>query len=126
MATNDAVDLLDLVDDVVLVLKAGKTTAHAADRAAEMLERRRSHVLGVAITGVDSRNSDDYYYYYGSYYYDGEGNRKSRRAAARKAKDGGRRRWFARKSAEDRPDDAETDVEVIVELTDDATRDGAR
>ncbi|NNC78916.1 MAG: hypothetical protein HKN94_02070 [Acidimicrobiales bacterium] len=86
LATNDAVDLLDLVDDVVLVLKAGKTTAHAADRASEMLERRRSHVLGVAITGVDSRSSDDYYYYHGSYYYDGDGNRRNRRAANKNAK----------------------------------------
>ena len=67
LATNDAVDLLDLVDDVVLVLRAGKTTIHAADRAAEILERRRAHVLGLALTAVDARSSDEYYYY-GSYY----------------------------------------------------------
>lgn len=67
LATNDAVDLLDLVDDVVLVIRAGKTTMHAADRAAEVLDRRRSHVLGVAITDVDARHSADYYYY-GGYY----------------------------------------------------------
>ena len=66
LATNDAVDLLDLVDDVVLVMRAGKTTTHAADRAVEILDRRRSHVLGVAITDVDSRHSADYYY--GGYY----------------------------------------------------------
>lgn len=68
LATNDAVDLLDLVDDVILVVRAGKTTMQAADRAAEVLDRRRSHVLGIAITDVDSRNSDDYYHYYGGYY----------------------------------------------------------
>lgn len=67
LATNDAVDLLDLVDDVVLVMRAGKTTMHAADRAAEILDRRRAHVLGVAITDVDARHSADYYYY-GGYY----------------------------------------------------------
>lgn len=67
LATNDAVDLLDLVDDVVLVMRAGKTTTHAADRAAEVLDRRRAHVLGIAITDVDSRHSADYYYY-GGYY----------------------------------------------------------
>ena len=67
LATNDAIDLLDLVDDVVLVLRAGKTTVHAADRAAEILERRRAHVLGLALTAVDARSSDEYYYY-GSYY----------------------------------------------------------
>ena len=66
LATNDAVDLLDLVDDVILVVRAGKTTMQAADRAAEVLDRRRSHVLGIAITDVDSRHSGDYYY--GGYY----------------------------------------------------------
>ena len=70
LATNDAVELLDLVDDVLLVTRAGKTTIQAADRAAELLERRRSHVLGVVITDVDARNSSDYYYYSGSYYED--------------------------------------------------------
>ena len=70
LATNDAVELLDLVDDVLLVTRAGKTTIQAADRAVELLERRRSHVLGVVITDVDARNSSDYYYYNGSYYED--------------------------------------------------------
>lgn len=69
LATNDAVDLLDLVDDVVLVVRAGKSTLQGADRAAEMLERRRAHVLGVAISDVSNRHSVDYYYYDG--YYDG-------------------------------------------------------
>ncbi len=68
LATNDAVDLLDLVDDVVLVVRAGKTAMHAADRAAEVLDRRNAHVLGVVITDVDARTSTDAYYYYGGYY----------------------------------------------------------
>lgn len=67
LATNDAVDLLDLVDDVILVTRAGKTTIQAADRAAEILDRRRAHVLGVAITDIDSSTSSDYYGY-GEYY----------------------------------------------------------
>ena len=70
LATNDAIDLLDLVDDVVLVVRAGKSTLQGADRAAEMLERRRAHVLGVAITDVNGRHSADYYYYDG--YYEGD------------------------------------------------------
>ncbi len=65
LATNDAVDLLDLVDDVVLVMRSGKTTMQAADRAAEVLDRRRAHVLGVVITDVDAGHSADYYYYGG-------------------------------------------------------------
>lgn len=77
LATNDAVDLLDLVDDVVLVMRAGKTTMQAADRAAETLDRRRAHVLGVAITDVDARHSADYYYY-GGYYDEAPSNAKRR------------------------------------------------
>lgn len=77
LATNDAVDLLDLVDDVVLVMRAGKTTMQAADRAAETLDRRRAHVLGVTITDVDARHSADYYYYGG--YYDEAPSKSKRR-----------------------------------------------
>ena len=69
LATNDAVELLDLVDDVVLVTRAGQTTMQAADRAAEVLERRRAHVLGVVISDVDAGHSADYSYY-GGYYED--------------------------------------------------------
>ena len=70
LATNDAVDLLDLVDDVVLVVRAGRTTVQSADRAVEALDRRRAHVVGIAITGVDSSTAEEYYYY-GSYYHEG-------------------------------------------------------
>jgi len=83
LATNDAVDLLDLVDDVLLVIRAGKTTIQAADRAAEILDRRQAHVLGVAITAVDARNSADYYYY-GGYYDEGETSAKTRIPFARR------------------------------------------
>ena len=100
LATNDAVDLLDLVDDVILVLRSGKTTLQAADRAAEMLERRRSHVLGIALTGIDARSSDDYYYYYGSYYDDrGPDSDESKR----------KRFWF-RGRADGQDESAELDV----------------
>ncbi len=67
LATNDAVDLLDLANDVIVVLRAGKSTLHAADRAAEILERRRAHLLGVAMTDVSARHTTDYYYYDGYY-----------------------------------------------------------
>ncbi|MGI9606335.1 MAG: hypothetical protein ACR2P0_09385 [Acidimicrobiales bacterium] len=70
LATNDAVDLLDLVDDVILVVRGGATKLQAADRAAEVLERRRAHVLGVAITA--SNTSGVEYYRYGSYYTEDE------------------------------------------------------
>lgn len=81
LATNDAVDLLDLADDVLLVMRAGRTTLQAADRAAELLDRRRAHVLGVVISDVDARHSIDYYYYGG--YYDESRSKKSQRRTGR-------------------------------------------
>ena len=84
LATNDAVDLLDLVDDVVLVARAGKTTMQAADRASEILERRKAHVLGVVITDVDARNSTDYYYYGG--YYDESGSKSNSKRFGKRSK----------------------------------------
>ncbi len=84
LATNDAVDLLDLADDVVLVIRAGQTTLQGADRAAEILERRRAHVLGIAISDVSARHSTGLYYdgYYGDEYYDDDSDSESRRGAA--------------------------------------------
>ncbi len=104
LATNDAIDLLDLVDDVVLVLRAGKTTVHAADRAAEILERRRAHVLGLALTAVDARSSDEYYYY-GSYY-----------SEERSAPSEPKRRLFSGRNADvdiDLADDGESEIDDL-------------
>jgi Mrp family chromosome partitioning ATPase len=102
LATNDAVDLLDLVDDVVLVMRAGKTTMHAADRAVEVLDRRRAHVLGVALTDVDARHSADYYYYGG--YYDDSSKTPGRFA-----------RW--RRGADIDLDEAAVDLDEAADLT---------
>lgn len=86
LATNDAVDLLDLADDIILVTRAGKTKLQAADRAAEILERRQSHVLGVVLTDVDSRTSTDYYYY-GGYYDETGASTKDRNPLNRRRND---------------------------------------
>lgn len=106
LATNDAIDLLDLVDDVILVLRAGQTTLQAADRAVETLERRRSHVLGLAVSDIDAGSSDDYHYYYGGYDYreSRPRDRQTRESRSRRSEeastDGRRRRWFRRRSAD--------------------------
>ena len=63
LTTNDAAELLTVVDHVVLVIAAGQTTAESAARASEILERRGALPLGVAIIGArDMPNSSDYYY----------------------------------------------------------------
>ncbi len=63
LTTNDAAELLSVVDHVVLVVSAGNTKAEAAARASELLERRGCAPLGVALVGTrDVPNSSDYYY----------------------------------------------------------------
>ena len=63
LTTNDAAELLGVVDHVVLVVSAGSTKAEAAARAAELLERRGRPPLGVALAGTrDVPNSSEYYY----------------------------------------------------------------
>ncbi len=74
LATNDAADILPEADQVVLVGRAGRTTKEAADRAAELLDRRKAPIVGVVLTAASEGVGGRYYYYYGakSYYLDDE------------------------------------------------------
>lgn len=51
LATSDASHLFSEVDTVLLVARAGKTTAEVAERASELLSRMRAPVVGVALNG---------------------------------------------------------------------------
>jgi len=63
LTTSDAADLLSAVDHVVLVVRSGHTSAEAASRAIELLERRGKVPLGVALVGTrDVPSSAEYYY----------------------------------------------------------------
>jgi Mrp family chromosome partitioning ATPase len=64
LTTNDAIDLVEMVDLVVLIAGVGRTTHEAAFRAAEMLQRRDAPVAGVALVGADETPTYHYYYYY--------------------------------------------------------------
>lgn len=68
LTTNDANDVLDAADLVVVVSRAGRTTRETADRCAEALERRRAPVLGVVLVAAADAPSGRYYY--GDYYLD--------------------------------------------------------
>jgi Mrp family chromosome partitioning ATPase len=72
LATNDAADILPEADQVILVGRAGRTTKEAADRAAELLDRRKAPIVGVVLTAASEGVGGRYYYYYGvkSYYLD--------------------------------------------------------
>lgn len=51
LAVSDATELLPMVDAVIVVGRAGKTTSDSAGRAAELLSRFQAPVLGVALVG---------------------------------------------------------------------------
>jgi len=63
LTTNDATDVLEAADQVVMVFGAGRTTREAADRAGELLERRGASILGAVLIGArDVPNAREYYY----------------------------------------------------------------
>ena len=64
LSTNDALDVLPVADQVVVVARAGRTTDESADRAAEKLERLGAPVAGVILVGASSSTGSRYYYYY--------------------------------------------------------------
>jgi Mrp family chromosome partitioning ATPase/capsular polysaccharide biosynthesis protein len=72
LTTNDAAEILGLADMVVVAARADRTTGDAADRAAELLERRDAHVVGAVLVGARSGRSGRYYYYAQNSYYDGD------------------------------------------------------
>jgi capsular exopolysaccharide synthesis family protein len=54
-------ELVTLADAVVVVCRSGRTTASAADRCAELLERLGAPTLGVVLVGVPTGPFADYY-----------------------------------------------------------------
>ncbi len=81
LTTNDAAELLDVTDHVVLVVSAGVTKADTAARASELLERRGRAPLGVALVGArDVPNASDYYYDDDDPYLEPSGRRRRRAA----------------------------------------------
>ena len=67
LVANDAVDLLDVVDDVVLVVRAGRTSIRSARQAVQQIELRGGKILGAVMVGsYDLTRMEAYYadYYY--------------------------------------------------------------
>ena len=72
LVKSDAVALATMVDEVVLVLRAGQTSHEEAQIARQYLESVRGHVVGVILNAVNSRNARYGYGY--SYSYAGDGS----------------------------------------------------
>jgi Mrp family chromosome partitioning ATPase/capsular polysaccharide biosynthesis protein len=64
LTTNDASELLSVVDMVVMITRSAKTTKESADRAAELLERFRAPVVGGVLVAAANAPTRQYYYYY--------------------------------------------------------------
>jgi capsular exopolysaccharide synthesis family protein len=79
LAASDATHLFPLVDAVLVVGRAGQTTAEAAQRTTELLLRLGAPVIGVALNGATEhvlRRG------YSEYYYRGTDGRRQRRSVA--------------------------------------------
>lgn len=77
LTTNDASELLSEVDQVLLVVRCGKTKVDAARRTAEILERFEAPVLGVVMNDSDESPAAQYYYGYST-----DSEKKGRRRSA--------------------------------------------
>jgi Mrp family chromosome partitioning ATPase len=65
LTTNDASELLSETDQVLLVVRSGKTKVESARRVTEVLERFNAPVIGVVMN--DSTEAQTAQYYYGIY-----------------------------------------------------------
>ncbi|MEX0666274.1 MAG: P-loop NTPase [Acidimicrobiia bacterium] len=62
LATDDTSPLIPRIDEVLVVCRAGVTTAEAARRASELLSRLGASVAGVALVGVTATATPRGYY----------------------------------------------------------------
>lgn len=79
LAVSDPAVLAPAMDGVLLVLRPGKTTLHAARQAIEQLRRVNARLIGVVLNGVKANGNSYSYYYHNEYpikYYSGEKEEK--------------------------------------------------
>jgi succinoglycan biosynthesis transport protein ExoP len=77
-AVTDSVVLSNLVDGVVLVIRAGETPRPIVKNGISQLKSVDSHILGAVLNAVDtSKHNTNYYQYY--YYYYGEEHKRRKR-----------------------------------------------
>ncbi|HOX04609.1 MAG TPA: polysaccharide biosynthesis tyrosine autokinase [Candidatus Paceibacterota bacterium] len=80
LAADDTSSLAPKVDGVLFVVRSGYTSARMARAALDLLEQRRTSILGLVFNRAATTSSEYYYYYrYSDYYHSKPGSRKSRR-----------------------------------------------
>lgn len=65
--SNDPIDLLSAVDEVVLVVRAGRSTVKSLEDTMELLQMHHAPVMGVVLIGTTGTR--EMYAYYASYYH---------------------------------------------------------
>ena len=73
LTTNDAAELLSETDEILFVVRTGKTTRLAAQRLAELFARMDAPILGVVLNDSAETPAAQYYY---SYYLDSSDKKK--------------------------------------------------
>jgi Mrp family chromosome partitioning ATPase len=75
--SNDPIDLLSAVDEVILVVRAGRTTVKSLQDTIELLDMHHAPTLGIVLIGTLATR--EMYAYYHSYYYSTEESRRGRK-----------------------------------------------
>lgn len=78
--SNDPIDLLSAADEVILVVRAGRTTVKSIEDTVQLLEMHHAPVLGIILIGTLATR--EMYAYYASYYSDAASNDSADRASA--------------------------------------------
>ncbi|MCM8799410.1 MAG: polysaccharide biosynthesis tyrosine autokinase [Candidatus Omnitrophica bacterium] len=65
---TDTSILANLVDGVILVIYAGRTTINYILRSRQKLNEAKARIIGVILNSVDVKKEDSYYYYHYYYY----------------------------------------------------------
>ncbi|MCW5960446.1 MAG: polysaccharide biosynthesis tyrosine autokinase [Pyrinomonadaceae bacterium] len=66
---TDGVLIASMVDGVILVVHAGKSSRHVVRRSKQLLHDIGSKIFGVVLNNANLRGADNYYHYYQSYYH---------------------------------------------------------
>lgn len=86
-AVTDSVILAQVVDGVVLVVRAGDTPRQVVLNGVNQLRTVDSNILGAVLNGVNT-GKDSYYYYQYYYYYYGDDGRRKKKTERRKRQAG--------------------------------------
>ena len=72
LGLSETGSLMRLVDGVVLIIRAERTTQRDVNSAATILRKAGANFYGFVLNRLDLRRISNYYnyYYYSSYYYD--------------------------------------------------------